>query len=387
MGHPPGKVQPPMANVLPLSKRVEVVSHLCEGAGIRPTSRLTDVSKPAILSLLLKVGAGCDRIADRLVRNLDIRDIQCDEIWSYVQKKQSRVTAEDDPTWGDAYTFLGLARTQKLIVAYRVGKRDAANTEAFIADLRSRLVTVPQISLDGFNPYPVAVGQSFEACDLGVVQKNYSRSPRRVRDGAPSDHRYEPARDPFITRRAVMGVPDPSRISTSHVERLNLDVRMLTRRMTRLCNGFSRKLTHHTAAVSLFVAYVNFARIHGALRVTPAMEAGITDHVWSMQELVEAALDASREDASPPVKQPLRLPVDSHASRPLPNGGFLRVVSGGDAPKGPSPDRGPSPVAPAAPVAPSLVTDATGQIDLFSWTPPKRDPVQLNLFTREPDRT
>jgi IS1 family transposase len=375
-----------MANVLPMSKRAEVIAHLCEGAGIRATSRLTDVSKPAILSLLLKVGTGCDRIADRLVRNLDIRDIQCDEIWSYVQKKQSRVQPGDPPEFGDAYTYLALARTQKLIVSYRVGKRDAANAEAFIADLRARLVSVPQISLDGFAPYPVAVGQSFEACDLGIVQKDYSRSPRRVRDGQPSDHRYEPARDPFITRKVAMGVPDPARISTSHIERLNLDVRMQTRRMTRLCNGFSRKLTHHTAAVSLFVAFTNFCRIHGALRVTPAMEAGIADRVWSVQELVERAIEAATEPVAPPVKQPLKLPEGAHAatSRALPNGGFLRLVGGGgEAPKGPAPDRGPSPAAPVTPG--TLRFDESGQADLFSWLPPKREPVQLNLFTRIPD--
>jgi hypothetical protein len=173
VAHVRGEAKPPMANVLPMSKRAEVIAHLCEGAGIRATSRLTDVSKPAILSLLLKVGTGCDRIADRLVRNLDIRDIQCDEIWSYVQKKQSRVQPGDPPEFGDAYTYLALARTQKLIVSYRVGKRDAANAEAFIADLRARLVSVPQISLDGFAPYPVAVGQSFEACPTAVMVPMY----------------------------------------------------------------------------------------------------------------------------------------------------------------------------------------------------------------------
>lgn len=371
-------------NVLPLAKRVEVVAHLCEGAGIRPTSRLTDVSKPAILSLLLKVGAGCDRLHDARVRDLDIRDIQVDEIWSYVQKKQARVLSTDDPTWGDAYTYLGLARTQKLIISYRVGKRDAENANAFMVDMRARLLTVPQVSLDGFGPYPAAVGQSFEACDLGVVQKNYSRSPRRVRDGQASDHRYEPARDPFITRKAIMGVPDPARISTSHVERLNLDVRMLTRRMTRLCNGFSRKLTHHTAAVSLFVAHVNFVRVHGALRVTPAMEAGLTDHVWSVEELVTAALDAAGDAVARPEKKPLRMPAPVAGApattvRALPNGGFLRVVPSGDG-RAPSPDGG---TPPAAPVVPALRFDENGQADLFSWTAPKRAMVQLDLFAPE----
>lgn len=138
-----------------------MIAHLCEGAGIRPTSRLSDVSKPTILALLLKMGTGCDRLHDRLVRDLDIRDIQADEIWSYIQKKQARVTPDDDPTHGDAYTFLALARTQKIIISYRVGKRCEADTQAFVRDLRARLVTVPHLATDGFGPCAVAVGQHF----------------------------------------------------------------------------------------------------------------------------------------------------------------------------------------------------------------------------------
>ena len=399
-----GKVR---VNVLPLAKRAEVIAHLCEGAGIRPTCRLTDVSKPAVLSLLLKVGAGCDRLHDRLVRDLDIREIQADEIWSYVQKKQARVQPGDDPTWGDCYTFLGVARVQKLIVSYRVGKRCEADTRAFIADLRARLVTVPQLSTDAFAPYRAAVGDHFEAVEYGQVVKNYSRSPRRVRDGQPSDHRYEPPRDPFITRTPVYGSPDMSRLSTSHVERLNLDVRMSTRRHTRLSNGFSRSLPHHTAQVSVWVAFHNFCKIHGALRVTPAMEAGITDHVWTVEELVDRALAAAAEPVAKPERKPLRLPetpaevpaepaapaVKAPTVRALPNGrGFLRVVpSGGEAPT-PAPDPKPAPTPPAAPAAPvpatapaasaapALVVDEHGQIDLFSWHPKPRPPVQMSLW-------
>lgn len=361
-------------SLLTLSKRSEVIAHLCEGAGIRPTSRLANVSQPTILSLLLKIGTGCDRLHDKLVRGLDIRDIQADEIWSFIQKKQARVQPGDNPTHGDAYTFLALARTQKLIISYRVGKRCEADTQAFMRDLRARLVTVPQLSTDGFAPYAAAVGQHFEAVDFGQVVKNYSRSPRRVRDGQPSDHRYEPPRDPFAVRTPVYGTPDVAKLCTSHVERLNLDVRMSTRRLTRLCNGFSRKLTHHTAAISLFVAHHNFVRIHGALRVTPAIEAGITDHVWTTEELVERALAALAEPAAPPVKQPLSTP-EAPAEKPatparqLANGGWLRLVGGGgETPKGPTPQ--PSPAAPAAPapVAPAR----------------PRVPFQLSLFDEDP---
>lgn len=375
-------------SLLSLAKRAEVIAHLCEGAGIRPCSRLTDVSKPTILALLLKIGAGCDRLHDRLVRDLYIRDIQADEIWSYVQKKQARVKPEDDPTHGDAYTFLALARTQKVIISYRVGKRCDADTQAFVRDLRARLLVAPQLSTDGFSSYATAVGQHFEAVDFGQVVKNYSRSPRRVRDGQASDHRYEPPRDPFITRTPVYGSPDMSRLSTSHVERLNLDVRMSTRRLTRLCNGFSRKLTHHTAAISLFVAHHNFVRIHGALRVTPAMEAGITDHVWSTEELVERALAASAEPVARPEKKPLRLPevapeAPAAPVRALPGGrGFLRLVTA-SAPA-PKPPAAPPPPAPTpAALAARAPAEPSGQLDLLAWQPKpvERKPwEQLDLF-------
>ena len=366
-----GKVR---VSLLSLAKRSEVVAHLCEGAGIRPTSRLTNVSQPTILALLLKVGAGCDRLHDRLVRDLDIRDIQADEIWSYIQKKQARLKPTDDPTFGDAYTWLALARAQKIIISYRVGKRDEASAMLFAADLRARLVTVPQVSTDGFVSYATAIGQHFEAVDLGQVVKNYSRSPRRVRDGQHTDHRYEPPRDPFAVRTPIFGAPDMGRICTSHVERLNLDVRMSTRRLTRLCNGFSRKLTHHTAAISLFVAFHNFCRIHGALRCTPAMEAGITSTVWSVEQLVERALEVAGEVAAPPVKVPLRMPAAAPGApaapvRELPGGrGFLRLVSGGAAPKVPPPSPPVTPIPTPAALA-AKVPRAMIQLDLFGDKP------------------
>lgn len=211
--------------------------------------------------------------------------------------------------------------------------------------------------------------------DFAQVVKNYSRSPRRVRDGQHTDHRYEPPRDPFCVRTPVYGAPDMSRCSTSHVERLNLDVRMSTRRLTRLCNGFSRKLTHHTAAISLFVAFHNFCRIHGALRCTPAMEAGITSSVWSVEQLVERALEVAGEAAAPPEKKPLRMPeaaLEAPAApvRELPNGrGFLRLVTGGAPPKVPPTSSSPEP----SPRAPSPTPAA-----FVSEAP--RPMVQLNLF-------
>ncbi|MDI3291031.1 IS1 family transposase [Polyangium sp. 15x6] len=318
-----------------MAKRADVVRHLVEGASIRATERLTGVSKPTILSLLLKVGLGCDRLHDRLVRDLDIREIQCDEIWSYVQKKQARLKDEDPPEFGDAYAFLAMARAQKLMIAYRVGKRNEENTRAFIRDLRIRLVTVPEISTDGWQSYADAIGQSFApgSVDYAIIQKNYSRKGRP--DGERHDHRYEPPRDPFITKSRGRGSPDLDRASTSHIERANLTVRMQIRRFTRLCNGFSKKLENHRAAVALHVAWYNFCRVHESLRVTPAMEAGIADHIWSIEELVELALSEPAGER-PRVKEltPIKRPGGPDGpdgkpkgARELPNGrGWLRLV-------------------------------------------------------------
>jgi IS1 family transposase len=362
-----------VGNTLSLPKRIEVIAHLVEGAGIRPTSRLTGVSKPAILALLTRIGLGCDRLHDRLVRDLDIRAIQMDEIWSYVQKKQSRVTAAESPEHGDAYTFVALAKASKLVIAYRVGKRDQASTEAFVTDLRARLLVVPQLSTDGFQPYPLAIGQSFGgAVDYAVIHKDYSR--RRQRD---DEVRYEPPRDPFITKRPVFGVPDMRAASTSHVERANLTMRMHIRRFTRLCNGFSKKLDNHRAAVALHFAWYNFCRIHESLRVTPAMEAGLTNHVWGLEELATKVLD--EPCGARPVAKVLRLSGDAGSARELPGGrGWLRVVDGGPspavAPVAPPPAPTPGPAVPVESALPA------GQLDLFSWRPKPRKAEQLSLF-------
>lgn len=375
-----------VANHLPFAKRVDVVRHLVEGMSVRGTSRLTDVSLPTVLSTLVRMGIGCDYLHNAIVRDLDIREIQLDEIWSYVHKKQARLTEEDPIEFGDAYTYLGMARTKKLILSYVVGKRDEAMTQAFITDLRARLVTIPEISTDGWQSYPVAVGQSFGgSVDHAIIQKNYSRKGRS--DGPRHDHRYEPPRDPFITKKVAHGAPNLDRASTSHIERANLTVRMHVRRFTRLCNGFSKKIENHRAAVSLHVAWYNFVRVHETLRVTPAMEAGITDHVWSVEELVTRALAA--EPCAPPEPKKLApatpLPDEKPVTaKELPNGrGWLRVVQGGksaknDAPKMPTPPVTPAPMV-AKMVAPKLPPRGT-QLDLFEWKSQSGDYAQLSLF-------
>jgi len=260
----------------------------------------------------------------------------------------------------DAYAYVALARTKKLMISYRVGKRDEAHTKAFIADLRTRLVTIPELSTDGWQSYPIAVGQSFGgAVDHAISQKNYTRKGRS--DGPKHDHRYEPPRDLFITKQVAHGAPNLDRASTSHVERLNLTTRMHIRRFTRLCNGFSKKIENHRAAVSLHVAWYNYCRIHESLHVTPAMEAGITDHVWTIEELVTRALSA--EPCAAPESKPLALstpqPNEKNiAARELPNGrGWLRALLGGKGKGKPNdPPRGPTPPRPVR-IATPLVDD------------------------------
>ncbi|MRG92815.1 IS1 family transposase [Polyangium spumosum] len=374
-----------MGNHLSLAERTAVVSHLVEGASVRATSRLTGTCKEAILSLLVRVGEGCDRLHNRLVCGLDIREIQCDEIWSYVAKKQARVKPEDPAEYGDAYAYLALARTKKLIVSYRVGKRDEATTKAFVADLRARLVTIPEVSTDGWQSYPVAIGQSFGgAVDHAVIHKDYSKKGRRE---GPADHRYEPPRDPFITKKTAHGAPNLDRASTSHVERANLTVRMHVRRFTRLCNGFSRKIENHRAAVALHVAFYNFVRVHEALRVTPAMEAGIADHVWTVEELVERALAAA--PCEPPKPRELAPAAAAPGAKPsaarkLPDGkGWLRVIDGGRAPSNQAPKPPPPPVPVRYPTPHVDDHEARWeQMDLLAWREREK---RLAFFDEEPE--
>jgi IS1 family transposase len=348
-----------VANVLPLHKRVDVVRHLVEGASVRGTSRLTDVSPPTVLSTILLMGEGCDRLHNALVRDLDIREIECDEQWSFIQKKQARVNDNDPAEFGDSYTYIALARTKKLIVSYRVGKRDEADTKAFVADMRARLVTIPEISTDGWISYQTAVGQSFAgSADHAVINKNYKGGAGRGRRDGEFD-KYAPAAVDFVTKAVAPGAPNLDRASTSHVERFNLTTRMHIRRFLRRGNAFSKKIEHHRAAVSLHIAWYNFCRVHESLRVTPAMEAGITNRVWSIEELVTRALAA--EPCAAPEPKPLAPPAPvegekSVTARQTSTGSWLRVVQGGKG-KGPSNDP------PRAPTPPPVVRYASPVIE------------------------
>jgi len=273
-------------NVLPREKQIEAIAALCEGVSVRATERLTGVNRGTILSLGARVGKGCAKLHDSLMRNLHVDRCELDEAWSYVAKKEKMLTAEDGPEKGDQYIFLAMAGVAKAIVSYRVGKRDQENTTAFAADLRQRVLGKPEISSDGWTCYPEAIDDAFGLdVTYGQIVKNYN-VPGRVVEAA---RRYSPAQVVSVTKRSMIG--RPKRISTSFIERQNLTLRMQQRRSTRLTNAFSKKLENHEAAVALYVMHYNFCRVHETLRVTPAMQLGMADHVWTIGELVGAALD------------------------------------------------------------------------------------------------
>jgi len=237
------------------------------------------------MSLGVRVGEGCLKLHSAMMRGLHVNRIELDEIWAFVGKKQRLVKPDDSDMVGDQYTFIALADSAKAIITYKTGKRTAINTQDFADDLRARVIGSPEISTDGFNAYPWAIAHAFgENCAHGVVEKHYA-----VNGSPEAARRYSPGQVVKVTRNAVHGVP--THISTSYVERQNLTLRMSQRRFTRLTNGFSKTYLNHCAAVALYVAHYNLCRVHEALRITPAMQLGVVDHVWTISELVEAALD------------------------------------------------------------------------------------------------
>lgn len=257
---------------------------LTEGMSVRAVSRVTGIHKTTILSLLKTVGDKCARLFDAKVQNMRPRFVQADELWTFVQKKQKRLKFDDPIDFGDQYVWIGIDSETKAILSYYVGKRDAASAYEFMGDLSKRIVGRCQLTTDGLEGYVNAVEEHFGAdVDFAQLVKQYAH-PRT--DGPdwfrPSSHVVAAIPTPII------GDPDFKRISTSHIERANLTVRMHLRRFTRLTNGFSKKLENLKAAVSVFMAWYNFCRVHQTLRVTPAMQAGLTDHVWTIGELIAA---------------------------------------------------------------------------------------------------
>ena len=270
--------------------RALIIRLLVEGNSIRATSRIADVSKNTVNKLLIDAGKACSKFHDENVREVKASVIQCDEIWSFTYAKQKNVkTAKDAPEGaGDTWTWTAIDSDSKLIVSYMVGGRDSEYAIEFMDDLRARLANRVQLTTDGHKAYLEAVEGAFGGdVDYAQLIKIYGDM-----GGKTAARKYSPAECTGIKKRAVEGSPDKALISTSHVERQNLTMRMHMRRFTRLTNGFSKKVENHMHAVALHFMYYNFVKVHQTLKVTPAMEAGLTDRLWDIADLV-ALVDAN----------------------------------------------------------------------------------------------
>ncbi len=265
---------------LSTSDRARVVSALVEGNSIRSTVRITGIAKNTVAKLVIDLGNVCMSYHDRHVRNLRVRRLQCDEIWQFVGAKAKNARAEKKAEgWGDTWTWTAIDADTKLCVSYLVGGRDAGWAKEFMEDCASRIRNRVQITTDGHKAYLEAIENAFGAdIDYAQLQKIYGAV-------AENETRYSPARCIGADMKVVRGNPNPKHISTSFVERQNLTMRMSMRRFTRLTNGFSKKIENHIAAVAMYFMYYNFCRVHSTLRVTPAMESGLSAHVWTVEEL------------------------------------------------------------------------------------------------------
>ena len=264
-------------------RAVMAIQLLVEGNSIRSTERICGLDRNTIMSLLVKAGQRCQTLMVSKIVNIDVLDVEVDEIWGFVQKKESHKMAHEKQVEviGDAYCFVGMERNCKLVLCHHLGKRDQLSTNIFMQKLAySTSDQRFQLTSDGFKPYAHAVKNHLrKPVDFARLIKVYGVN----RDG---EQRYSPAEVVDAVPTPVFGNPNKARICTSHVERVNLSIRMGMRRMTRLTNGFSKKWANLEAAYSLWFAYYNFCRVHKTLRVTPAMECGIADHVWTIAELI-----------------------------------------------------------------------------------------------------
>ena len=269
-------------NYLSIKQRAQILHMLVEGNSLRATARMADVSRNTVDKLLKDAGAACLAYQDKHLINLPCKRVQCDEIWSFVYSKDKNVPEKlkGQFGFGDVWTWTAICADTKIVPSWLVGNRDGETAKVFIDDLASRLASRVQLTTDGHKPYLEAIEDSFGAdIDYAMLIKIYGNSKEQ-------EKRYSPAECTGIEKRTITGEPDAKDISTSYVERQNLTMRMSMRRFTRLTNAFSKKVENHMHAISLHYMYYNFGRIHQTLRVTPAMEAGICDHVWSLEEIV-----------------------------------------------------------------------------------------------------
>ena len=277
-----------MANNLSFEKQVRIISALAEDSSIRAIERMTGTHRDTIMRLGARVGQGCCRILDRVMRNLTCEYLQLDEIWGFIAKKQRNVKPGEVGT-GDAWTFIAIDAKSKAVPCFKVGKRDSETANAFVCDLSSRLTNRVQISTDALAAYVEAIEKGFGGnVDYGQIVKTYSSAKP-----LPASTRYSPPDIVKVEKTIINGNPEPWNVSTSYIERQNLTLRMHCRRLTRLTNAFSKKLENFNAAVGLHFGYYNLVKIHRSVRMTPAMAIGATDRLWSTADLVDAALAES----------------------------------------------------------------------------------------------
>jgi IS1 family transposase len=281
-------------NKLNNEKRAQIIALLCEGNSMRSVTRLTGVSINTVTKLLVDLGAACSAYQDKVFVNLKCQRIQCDEIWSfcYAKAKNVKGAVAAPEGAGDVWTWTAIDADTKLIPCWYIGTRDAGAAYHFIYDLKHRLANRVQLTTDGHGAYLSAIADAFgDKIDYAQLQKIYGKAP----EGAQV--RYSPAQCMGARKAVIKGVPSAEHVSTSYVERQNLNIRMSNRRFTRLTNAFSKKVENHEHAFAITMMFHNFCRIHKTLRCTPAMEAGITDHIWEITEVV-ALLDAAPAKAA-----------------------------------------------------------------------------------------
>jgi IS1 family transposase len=301
-----------MANHLPTEKKVTVVSMLAEGSSMASIARITGIHPDTIMRLGVRVGNACAKILDQKMRGLNCSRLECDEIWGFVGAKRNRAAAAG--CYGDVWTFLALDADTKLIPSFVVGKRDAYHAKAFMGDLAMRMAKRIQLSTDALKVYPDAIESAFGCeIDAGVIVKTYSV----VNLNKEAASRYSPAEVVKTEKTVLVGMPDVSRISTSHIEKQNHTLRMHCRRLTRLTNAFSKKLENFEAAIALNLCYYDFCKRHITVRMTPAQAAGVETSQWTVAELVErcgehtglSSADSGCDSAVAPVRS--KAPGDS----------------------------------------------------------------------------
>ena len=274
-----------MANILPKEKQITVIGALAEGSSIRSIERMTGVNRNTIMNLGVRVGRGCTALLDAKMRDLPCRYLQFDEVWGFIGKKERHCRPDDDPQFGDVWTFCAIDAETKLVPSFKCGKRNLETAKAFVGDVASRMRTRVQVSSDALRAYVDAIEQVYGTdVDYGQIIKTYEHD-----DSQNAERKYSAARFVSVDKKSVTGSPDMDLVSTSYIERLNATTRLHMRRLTRLTLAFSKKFENFEAAVGLHFAYYNLVKRHNSLRMTPAMAAGIERDFWSVGDLVEAA--------------------------------------------------------------------------------------------------